>query len=691
MASVLIVTDTDEGFGRLQELLRRAGPFNCAPARGQADALVRLGRERFDCVVVDHHPPQLDGLSVLGRMGAAQAATPTVFIAPVARTEVVVACMRAGATDFLTRVEALHEGALANRVVEAVEHHQRRGRVHTGRYRDVFRSVLRGETPLKHTERQRASGGDAARIYQTMAETMNEPMAAVDTEGNVVFANDCLLAVCRKARDDVVGQPVGCVFDDASQALASFVNRKLREKQRLQVEASLATADDTPVPVLVSLSPMVDAHDAYVGGLLVMTDLRKLKESERRIVEQNRRLRELANQDGATRLANHRRLHELLDREFRRARRYGDALSCLMLDLDYFKMVNDTHGHPFGDAVLSETARRIKDGLRDLDVAGRYGGEEFLIIMPHTDMNGAHVSAERIRLAIECTPFEHGGRHAWITASVGLATFDAEMSSYRELIGRADQAVYQAKAAGRNRVFAWSEHESVPMLAIVTRSGVGRQADARMVRLAQTLRQVATKTMRRIASEAESVDGFDGCHGQRVGELSTRIGGHMGLPATQTEMIRIAGELHDVGKLAIPPDLLQKPDGLSEGERRLLRRRCLLGQQMLRRVKHLDPEARLIRYLGHAFDGDAESQGLSGEAIPIGARIIAVADAFDSLTHGRPYRSARPADQALATIREQAGTRHDPGVVAALEQVVDAERHLRVLPSEGDTYYPASA
>lgn len=691
MNSVLIVTLNDARAQQLQQQLERAGDFQCAHAATEPDAIVRLGEQRFDCLVVDHHPPDVDGLSLLQRLEASRVEAPKLFLAPVSQVGIVVSAMRAGASDFLTHVEARHEGALSSRIREVIEHHRDRAHLHARRYRDVLYSFLRGEAPLSDTELDGLSRGDASRVYQTMAETMNEAMVVVDTEGRIVFANQRLLEICQKERRELVGEPVARLFDDACQTLAFFVNRQLREKKRLQVEAHLSASEGEPIPVLVSQSPLVDAHDTYVGGLLVMTDLRKLKRAEQRVVDQNRRLRELANQDGATKLPNHRRLHELLDREFRRAKRYDDALSCLMLDLDYFKTVNDLYGHQFGDIVLAETARRVQDGLRELDVAGRYGGEEFLVIMPHTDLNGAYVSAERIRLAIECTPFEHQGRQMWVTASIGLATFDPAMVSHQELIARADQAVYQAKAAGRNRVFAWSEGNPMSTIAVITRTATGRQVDGKIGRLVRTLRQIAVKTMQQVAAEVETLDGFDGLHGQRVGRLSAQIAERLGLHAVQTEMIAVAGQLHDVGKLAMPPGLLGLSRPLTEGERALLRRRGHLGQQMLRRINHLDREARLVGFLDHAFSGDPDMQGLTGEAIPIGARILAVADAFDSLTHPRPYRPAQSADRAIATISEKAGGRYDPVVVSALQQVVDGQTHLRVLHPDEDGYYSASA
>ncbi|MFA4915874.1 MAG: diguanylate cyclase [Syntrophales bacterium] len=184
----------------------------------------------------------------------------------------------------------------------------------------------------------------------------------------------------------------------------------------------------------------------------VETHLR-MKELYEDLQEKNRQLQELADRDGLTNLFNHRVFHEFLNREISRAKRYGGIISCIILDLDYFKKINDTYGHQVGDVVLKETAEILQKGIRDSDLAARYGGEEFAIVLIQTEAQGAFLVSERLRLQIAAHPIQAVESPFYVNASFGVASFPSEkINEGRDLVEAADQALYQAKAAGRNRV-----------------------------------------------------------------------------------------------------------------------------------------------------------------------------------------------------------------------------------------------
>ena len=194
------------------------------------------------------------------------------------------------------------------------------------------------------------------------------------------------------------------------------------------------------------------------GELLarVNTQLR-LKELHEALQEKNRQLQEMANRDGLTGLYNHRYFHEQLSKDFLRARRYHESLSCVLLDIDYFKKFNDTHGHQTGDVVLSTLGHVIEDSIRDSDLAARYGGEEFALILYHTDGPAAFHVAERLRRMVEDYEFSEKSQPLRVTISAGIATFPQEqIHNSKELIECADKAMYKAKENGRNRVESYS-------------------------------------------------------------------------------------------------------------------------------------------------------------------------------------------------------------------------------------------
>jgi diguanylate cyclase (GGDEF)-like protein len=182
----------------------------------------------------------------------------------------------------------------------------------------------------------------------------------------------------------------------------------------------------------------------------------KLRELYREVQAQNKQLQEMANRDGLTGLYNHRYFHEQLSQDFLRAKRYHEQLTCVLLDIDFFKKFNDTYGHQTGDIVLQNLAQVIEASTRESDLAARYGGEEFALVMYHTDQAAALEAAERLRARVESQEVKDNGNVLRVTISVGVATFPHEnIRDAKELIEFADQALYKAKENGRNRVEAY--------------------------------------------------------------------------------------------------------------------------------------------------------------------------------------------------------------------------------------------
>lgn len=163
-------------------------------------------------------------------------------------------------------------------------------------------------------------------------------------------------------------------------------------------------------------------------------------------------VRETSSIDALTRVPNRRRFEQLADLELARARRYGHGIALLIMDLDHFKLVNDTYGHPTGDAVLRQTAETLHDALREIDRLGRWGGEEFVALLPETDPKGASILAERLCRAVEKATIEHDGRSISCTISIGVAVTEQPPDELNEIVGLADQALYRAKGAGRNQI-----------------------------------------------------------------------------------------------------------------------------------------------------------------------------------------------------------------------------------------------
>ena len=367
----------------------------------------------------------------------------------------------------------------------------------------------------------------------------------------------------------------------------------------------------------------------------------------------------LALTDPLTNLGNHRHFHERLQRELALAEEKDEPLSLCLVDIDDFKRINDRFGHPAGDGVLGQVGKRLRQGGE----AFRLGGDEFAVLIPGLNGKQALTAASSIVDRVAALDLEHIGP---ITVSAGLATYPVQGVGRDELIRLADSALYWAKEHGKNQVRAY--RPDVVELAELRRLAAGPDRAARY---------------RAAASLAKAVDARDvytGSHSQRVGELAALIATRLGADPELIELIRLAGSLHDLGKLAIPEEILRKPAPLTEAERMVLERHPQIGFRMLESLG-VDPVADWVLHHHERWDGAGYPDGLPAEEIPLGARIIFVADAYDAMTSDRVYRRRLTAEDALDELERCAGTQFDPEVVAAFADELGIMRLVPALAS----------
>ncbi|HLQ05075.1 MAG TPA: diguanylate cyclase [Verrucomicrobiae bacterium] len=388
--------------------------------------------------------------------------------------------------------------------------------------------------------------------------------------------------------------------------------------------------------VLWQRSPVLSA--ALVGPLIAIS-------LYQRSTHRALRAMRLALTDPLTGLGNHRHFHERLQRELVAAEEASMPLSLCLIDVDDFKRVNDNHGHPAGDRVLSQVAARLRQGGE----AFRLGGDEFAVLLPDHDEATALETATSIVERLRSMELDRSER---ITVSAGLATFPVQGVGRDELIRLADSALYWAKEHGKNRVRIYRpEVVELAELKKLASSGADRAA-----------------RFRAAASLAKAVDARDvytGSHSERVSDLAARVAERMGLAQEIVELTRLAASLHDLGKLAIPEEILRKPGPLTDPERLVLERHPQIGYRMLESLG-VDPVAEWVLHHHERWDGTGYPDGLHEDDIPLGARIIFVADAFDAMTNDRVYQGKLSVGAALDELERCAGTQFDPYAVAAL-------------------------
>lgn len=392
------------------------------------------------------------------------------------------------------------------------------------------------------------------------------------------------------------------------------------------------------------------------GVLIVARDI-----SERKILEE--KLYAMTLRDSLTNLYNHAYLKRRLKEEILKDKDNSQSLSYILLDIDDFKFYNDRFGHQAGDALLNEFAKLLKKCVRGNDVVGRYGGDEFAVILPKAGRSTALMLAERIRSTVEKHPFNNKmlvpGNN--ITVSIGVAVYPDDACEGEELIKLADEAMYRCKQNQKN----------------------GVQLYFSALKEFQKELKESEKTMynsvKMLLGIINSKDRDTYLHLEKVAEYVEIICSRMNLDENMKKDIKIAAFLHDLGKIEIPRTILHKTEQISKEEWSIIRQHPKWGASMLRSMQQMDSIIPLILHHHERYDGNGYPKGLKGEDIPLGARIIAVADSFDAMTTLRPYRKPKSIADAIEEIVINSGTQFDPQVAGLFVKNYSASCGVQII------------
>jgi diguanylate cyclase (GGDEF)-like protein/putative nucleotidyltransferase with HDIG domain len=404
--------------------------------------------------------------------------------------------------------------------------------------------------------------------------------------------------------------------------------------------------------------------------------------------------------DGLTGLKTHRFFMEALSGEWKRSTRAGRSFSLVLMDLDRFKFVNDFYGHLDGDLVLQRMAQILEQNCRRSDVIARYGGDEFVILMPETDAEQSHQLATKLRSWVSADPVL---REKNVTSSFGVASFPLHGSTPQELIQVADSSMYLSKHQGGNAVSTadgFDENESKQWKRDVLDAYLGVtlkrlcltgpdafvEIYSRIKQFAKSLAEteaptgssasmpgadssfeslppVVMETLTSLALAIDAKDQFTQGHCQKVSLYAVMIAESMGLDAREIEEIRLGAILHDVGKVGILESILRKDGPLNPEEWETMKRHAEYGAKLLEPLRGTEEIRNMVAHHHEFFDGSGYPDGLAGDRIPLGARIILIADAYETITSERTYKKASSAEEAIVEMKRYCNSHFDPQIL----------------------------
>lgn len=361
-----------------------------------------------------------------------------------------------------------------------------------------------------------------------------------------------------------------------------------------------------------------------------------------------------ADRDAVTGLFNHRAIHQRLDQQFDHALQLSHPLSVIMMDLDNFKLFNDTYGHPVGDQVLKRVAEALRQGCDKHDLIGRYGGDEFLIVL--SDMTGqdAKLLAEILRdqIRIECFHKTGDGRIIPVALSFGIAEFPQDGANRHELLTNADINLYDAKERDGGIVLTTEDQRTNRHFRSEGSFGI----------------------LDSMVTAVDNKDRYTRKHSEDVTTFSLWIAEELGLSDETMRDIRIGGLLHDVGKIGVPDEILRKPGRLTDEEYEVMKQHTHLGSLIVGALPGMETVVEAVRSHHERWDGKGYPDATAGEETPLLGRVLAVADAFSAMTTTRPYRVGMDWETALGQIEANIGAQFDPAMAAAF--LIAAQKRL---------------
>jgi len=644
-AEILVIDDDPNICEMIKDCLEQEH-LHCWMAHNAEEVGGLIREKEFDVVISDICMPEKTGLDILQYINHLCPKTKTILMTGHRRSDWAQQALRNGAYDYLEKPLDMNQ----------------------------FHAVVRQALQEQRAEQNQLDPHRLVDRHGTLI---------LDKEGVIQFSSDNFIRLSGRNPVNVLGMHFDDVLYQSSNEVSSlqgddghtgsipprhFSNVCFEDLVRSssvpqKVTVTLARNDGKPFDCELEIRavPLEEAGLIYHVRII---DLSPVDPSDSQKVLH---VHDPVGHDQLTGLPNHRAFQDELSRLCYQCRRYGHSLAVMLLDVKNFGDLNATYGYSTGDDLLVDVGKMIRKRVRLADYVARYSSDEFAVIMPETDGRSAMILAERLCETVKKHCFSVGSKEIYLSLCVGIVECQSGfIESQNELLHRANDALKFSASQSEPQVILWGSSLGLDKAYDVDQPDPLSAELSQFDHVDKHLRAAYMEMARSLVAAVEAKDPFTQKHSLNVANYAEFLARYFDLDETEIGIIRCAATLHDVGKIGIPDEILVKPGPLTGEEFELIKQHSIIGADILGKSAFFSSEVPLVRHHHEWYDGRGYPDGLAGEAIPFGARIINVCDAVDCMFNIRSYKQGYNLDKVLSELESNSGTQFDPKLAEAM-------------------------